>query len=302
MATKGMIAIFGVGFTIHSICYAMNVLFQAHGKLYLASINGFVVFGGHAIIGLIILSLGGHLIALSTAYLTATVIGLVLNLKLFPGTGHPFRMRRQEDWRDFVRQSVPVGLGTLFHSLTSRAAIALLLFLSGPHETGIYSAASRIPLVLRNIPASFMAAVIPVMAAHQEKSGAVHKLFKKSFLVMLAMAIPLAIAFHLFARPLVLMLYGEEYEASIDILRILTWAIIPMFAGIAFAHVVLSQDHLVKKVPWVTGTGFAVVLVTCLILIPRFGEIGAAYSVLITFTVIGVGFFIASRKFLFKRT
>jgi O-antigen/teichoic acid export membrane protein len=299
--TRTMITIFGVGFAIHSICFSMNVVFQAHGKLYLASINAFTVFGGHAIIGLIILAFGGHLIALSTAYLAASILGLALNLSLFPRAVHSVRIRKGDDWREFVRQSIPVGLGTFFHSVTSRSAIALLLFLSGPLETGIYSAASRIPFVLRNFPTSFMAALIPVMAAHQQGSDAVHKLFTKSFWIMMLMAIPSAIGFYVFAGPLVLLLYGQQYEDSIVILRILSWTIIPMFVGIAFGHVVLSQDHLVKKVPWVTGVGLAVVLVACLVLIPRYGDVGAAYSVLITSIVISLGYFLAAGRFLFSR-
>jgi O-antigen/teichoic acid export membrane protein len=296
-----MVAIFGIGFAIHSICLTINVIFQAQGKLYLASINGFVVFGGHAVIGLIILFLGGRLIALSTAYLAASIIGFALNVILFPRTVHAFRIKRHDHWKEHVRESVPVGLGALFHSLTSRSVIALLLFISGPLETGIYSAASRIPFVLRNVPFAFLAAVIPVMAAHQDRADTVRRLFRKSSLIMLAMAVPLTIVFFVFARPIVLLLYGEQYEASIMNLRILCWTIIPMFTGIAFGHVVLSQDHLVKVVPWVNGIGLATVLTSGLILIPRLGGEGAAYSALITFSVIAVGYFLATRKFLFQR-
>jgi len=295
-----MLVIFGIGFTLHSICLSMNIVFQAHGKLYLASINAFVVFGGHAIIGLVILLLGGQLVAISTAYLIASFIGFVLNLRLFSKEIHRFRIRCRADWRALVRQSVPVGLGTLFHSVTSRTAIALLLILAGPLETGLYSAASRIPLVLRNIPSAFLAAVIPVMAAHQEKSEAVQKLFRKSFAIMMALAVPLTVGFYLLARPLILLLFGEQYEASVANLQILSWAIPPMFAGMVFGHVVLSQDHLVKKVPWVTGTAFVVILLSCLILIPRYGDEGAAYSVLITHLFISTGYFLAARKFLFQ--
>jgi len=299
--TRGMVAIFGIGFAIHSICLSMNVVYQAHGKLYLASINGFVVFGGHAIIGLIILLFGGRLIALSTAYLAASVVGFALNVILFPKTVHAFRIKRHDLWREQIRESVPVGLGAFFHSLTSRTAIALLLFISGPLETGIYSAASRIPFVLRNVPHAFLAAVIPVMAAHQERAATVRRLFKKSSIIMLTMAVPLTIVFFVFARPLILLLYGEQYEASIVNLRILSWTIIPMFAGIAFSHVVLSQDHLVKVVPWINGIGFVTVVTAGLTLIPRFGDKGAAYSVLITYCVIAIGYFLATRRFLFQR-
>lgn len=299
--TRGMLVVFGIGFAIHSLCFSMNIVFQAHGKLYLASINAFMVFGGHAIIGLIILAFGGHLVALSSAYLAACVIGLAFNLWLFPKAVHPFRIKRQQNWREFLWESAPVGIGTLFHSLTNRAAIALLLFLAGPLETGVYSAASRIPFVLRNIPSAFMAAVIPVMAAHQRSSDAVLKLFRRSFWIVMTMAVPMTIGFFLLARPVILLLYGNQYEASVVTLKILAWAIVPMFVETTFAHLVMSQDHLVRKVPWVTGIGLIAVLAACLLLVPRFGGEGAAYSILITYIVLAVGYFLAAREFLLKR-
>jgi len=116
----------------------------------------------------------------------------------------------------------------------------------------------------------------------------------------MTMAVPLTIGFFIFARPLVLLLYGEQYEASVVSLRILSWAIIPMFAGTTFGHVVLSQDHLVKVVPWVNGIGLITVLTLALTLIPRFGDQGAALSALITHCVTATGYFLATRRFLFQ--
>jgi O-antigen/teichoic acid export membrane protein len=299
--TRGMLVVFGGGMLFHALSMAMNVVFQAHGKLYLGSINVFVVFGGHAIIGMLILSLGGHLIALSTAYLAASIIGFLLNLRVFNRTIHGFRIKRQEGWGEFVKQSIPVGLGSLFQSISGRIPIALLILLAGPLETGIFSAAGRIPMVLHNVPQALLAAVIPVMAAHQQKSILVQKLFNKTFLIMVGLALPLSIGFFIFARPLILLLYGGEYTASIVNLRILTWSILPMFVAIAFAHVVLSQDHLVKRVPWVTGVTLAVGIFANLILIPRLGDQGAAYSVLVTQVVAAIGYAFAAKGFLFKR-
>jgi O-antigen/teichoic acid export membrane protein len=299
--TRGMLVVFGGGMLFHAPSMAMNIVFQAHGKLYLGSINMLVVFGGHALIGLVILYLGGHLLALSTAYLIAAMIGFVVNLAVFTRTIHGFRIKQREGWPEFLKQSIPVGLGSFFQTISGRIPVALLILLAGPLETGIFSAASRIPLVLHNIPQAILAAVIPVMAAHQQETILVQRLFKKTFFIMLGMAVPLSIGFFTFARPLILLLYGEEYSPSVVNLRILTWSTIPMFVAMAFAHVVLSQDHLVRRVPWVTGVTLAVGLTANLFLIPRLGDEGAAYAVLATQAVVAIGYLLAARGFLFDR-
>lgn len=298
--TRGMLAVFGLGMLFHSICFSMNIVFQAHGKLYLASINAFVVFGGHAVIGLVILYFGGHLVALSTAYLGASIVGLVMNLRVFSKRIHGFRAKQLGDWREFVRQSIPVGLGNFFSTVSGRIAITLLIFLAGPLATGIFSAASRIPMVLRNVPSALLAAIIPVMAANQERSDAVHRLFKKSFTLMMLMALPLSLGFFTFARSIILLLFGPQYLDSVESLQILSWVIIPMFAGMTFEQVILSQDHLVRRVPWVAGAALGIGAVVCILLIPRLGGEGAAYGVLIAQIVRASGSFLAARGFLFS--
>ena len=203
--------------------------------------------------------------------------------------------------RNVVISTRPLARDSSFAgSISGRIPIALLILLAGPLETGIFSAASRIPMVLHNMPQAILAAVIPVMAAHQQKSILVQRLFKRTFLLMLAMAVPLSIAFFTFARPLILLLYGEEYTASIVNLRILTWSILPMFVAMAFGQVVLSQDHLVNRVPWVTGVALAIGIIANLLLIPRLGDEGAAYSVLTTQVVVAIGYLLAARGFLFN--
>ena len=299
--TRAMLAIFGVGLALHSLSFSTNVLFQAHGKLYLASINTFVVFGGHGIVGLIILFGGGQLVALSSAYLIAAIVGAALNFGLFNRIIHPYRFALHSDWKEFLRQSVPVGLGGMFQAVAGRIAITFLLLLAGPLETGVFSAASRIPMVLKNIPRALLAAVSPVMASHQDDSAPVRRLFAKSFTVMMAIALPPTLVFYALAEPLILILFGEEYLDSVRILKILSWTVIPMFAGLTASYVVYSQNHLIKRIPWVAGTGLLTAFVTSLGLIPYYGAEGAAYSVLISEVVAAAGYFLAARSFLFGR-
>jgi O-antigen/teichoic acid export membrane protein len=139
------------------------------------------------------------------------------------------------------------------------------------------------------------------MASHQDESAPVRQLFAKSFAVMMAIALPTTLVLYALAEPVILILFGEQYLDSVQILEILSWAIVPMFAGLTVSYVVYSQNHLIKRIPWVAGTGLLTALITSLVLIPYYGAEGAAYSVLISQVVAAAGYFIAARSFLFSR-
>lgn len=292
------LAIFGVGMFLHSISMALNVVFQAHGKLYFASLNVLLVFVIQTLVGLSALYMGGRLIALATAYFAGVAIAGSVNLFLFVRRIHPVTLGRGDKWREFALDSIPVGASTLFHTISSRIGIALVTFLAGPYQTGVFSAAVRIPQALGNIPGGIFSAVLPAMAAHQEDSRPVKRLFRKSLLLMAACSIPLALTFFIIAEPVILLIYGAAYQESVGNLKILTWSMIPVFTGMAFSHVILSQHRLVKRLPLVTGAALIVNVIVNLILIPRLGSSGACISLLLTEAALAAGYVLATKGYL----
>jgi O-antigen/teichoic acid export membrane protein len=296
--TRLTLAIFGIGMFFHSMSAAMNVVFQAHGKLYFGSLNVFLVFVLQAAFGLTALYMGGGIVFLGLAYLVGAGLASLVNLLIFTQTIHSFRLGKSSDWRSFAFESIPVGVSTLFHTISSRIGVTLVTVLVGPYQTGIFSAAVRIPQALGNIPGGIFSALLPAMAAHQSDPRPVKRLFRYSLLLMIGCALPLALAFYFFAGPVILLIYGEEYVASIANLRILTWSLIPVFLGMAFSHVILSQHRLVGKLPWVTGAALMVNVVANFILIPRFESLGASYGLLLTELALAVGYVLATRSYL----
>jgi O-antigen/teichoic acid export membrane protein len=117
---------------------------------------------------------------------------------------------------------------------------------------------------------------------------------------MTLLSLPLAILFFAFASPLIFFVYSTEYAFSIPVLKVLSWSLIPVFCGMAFSHVILSQHHLVRLLPWVTGLALIVNLAACLVWIPRWQAEGAAWAVLLSETVLAVGYFAAARSVLLR--
>lgn len=298
--TRIALAIFGVGMFFHSISMGKNVVFQSHGKLYYGSLNILLIFSIQALFGSIFVLCGGGLILLSCAYLTGVIIAFLINYHLFTKNIHAFEVSGVSAWCKFAGESVPLGLSTFFHAVSSRLGITLLAFLAGPYQTGVFSAAIRIPQALNNVPGGLFSAILPAMAAHQDSTAPVRRLFRRSFLVMLGLSIPGAAGLYFLSGPIVQLLYGEEYTESVLSLRIAACSLVPVFLGMSFSHVLLSQHRLAHRLPWVAAVTLVVAIISNLVLIPRLGSLGAAYSIVIAETVLAVGYVIAVWRFLFR--
>src|SRR5207249_4005445 len=163
-------------------------------------------------------------------------VAFLVNCKVFERYVHPLRLGRLDHWRDFGRESMPVGLGTLFNSVAARIDITMLALLAGSYQTGIYSAAYRIYGSLLNIPIAIFSAVLPAMASFGQKREGIRVLFDRSIASMAAISLPLAIGFSSLSGPLIRFLYGKTYASSAEILSILAWGLVPAFVGMAFSH------------------------------------------------------------------
>src|SRR5204863_2937252 len=133
---------------------------------------------------------------------------------------HPLHLEGLSDWRQLARESLPVGIGTLFNTVAARIDVSILVLIVGTYQAGIYSAAYRIYGSLLNIPLAIFGAVLPAMASFGDNRSGVRALFYRSSASMIAIALPLAVGLSSFAGMLTAMLYGGAYAASADILRI----------------------------------------------------------------------------------
>src|SRR5579862_1717721 len=163
--TRLALFLFAAGVFFQSLNAALNMTFQAHGKLYLGSLSNVVMPLLNLVIAAVFMVLGGRLVALGTAYALAMALAFVLNWIVFHRRIHPVRFGGLEHWREFAWESFPVGLGTLLNTVAARIDMTMLALLAGSYATGIYSAAYRIYGSLLNIPIAIFSAVLPVMAS-----------------------------------------------------------------------------------------------------------------------------------------
>jgi polysaccharide transporter, PST family len=196
------------------------------------------------------------------------------------------------NWRpnlDVGRQLLKTSYPMLF------SAIAVVLYMKidqimlgqilGDQAVGIYAAATRISEVWYFIPVVIASSITPmILKARQESHGLYHQKLQTAFNGTVLAAYAISIAMSFFAAPLILHLYGSAYAESIPILIVHIWASIFIFLGVIRGIWMIAED--------LTGVYFQMTLLGTLvnvglnmILIPRYGGLGAAIATVVAYAM-----------------
>lgn len=180
------------------------------------------------------------------------------------------------------------AIALLMINLNYRIDIIILDKLSNPFELGIYSKGAGVSQYLWQIPA-IMSTIIFARSAVSKNSRKfslkVAQLLRLSFVLVGVLAIAL-----IFVSPLLIVgMYGQEFYDSIRVLQILLPGVI-----ILTIYKVMNMDLAGKGKPWISMKAMIPALIinvaVNLLLIPKYGAIGAAISSTLSYSTAGVLF------------
>jgi O-antigen/teichoic acid export membrane protein len=162
----------------------------------------------------------------------------------------------------------------------------LLSFTKNDAQMGFFSAALRLVDIWQLIPRVYMANVYPLLSKyHHAGDLRAHSVRAKSIKYMLAWSFPITAGMFILARPMVKLLYGSGFEASVPALRVLVWCIpLATLWNILWRVISARGEH---------GDVFGSQIITMLVrfgggyvLILLFGSLGAAFSCTISALVL----------------
>jgi O-antigen/teichoic acid export membrane protein len=177
----------------------------------------------------------------------------------------------------------------------SRGAVVMLSAIATPHAVGLYAAADRIMVAVGLAPTMFNSAVYPALTRVADRSREdVRALCGRSVLLMAAGTLPLAALFSLFSAKLILLLFGPAYQEAARVLQILTWTlpIVGVQSLLGSQLIACNQQHALARARF---SGVTVFIVVSPVLIWALGFRGAAWSLLISDTVLLVYYFLILR-------
>lgn len=255
-----------------------DLRFEAIGMLVgqtAAALSGVAAaYFGFGVVGLVVALL------IASSWNVLWSLAILRRLSLLPHEG------RGASLKDLLVAAIPFGLSGIFVKVYSYIDSQIIHHFHGDAALGEYAVAYKLTYALQFLPMAFVAALYPSMshAAKHEKES-LNGLLMGSLRLMMLFGVSMASLLAALAPVLVPFLYGETYLPSVLILEVLAWVLIPIFLDFPIGSL-LNATHRAHQKTTAMGVAMVINAGMNLVLIPPLGPIGAAWSALVSFTVL----------------
>ncbi len=300
------IAVAGLGVATNALCYPFLAVMTAFYDLKRVAFINFMSSATNVTIIAVTIWSGGSIVMLVSQQVIYSFIALTLYYiyvrKHIPEP-QVIKGMRTLNW-DLIKTmfvaALPFALLVGFSTVYNKIDIVLITKILGYSSTGVYGVAYKFYELAAFFPAVVSHTLYPLFTT-LVSTGRIDDLrvtFERYLRLMIALALPMSVGAMLLARPLILLLGGEEYAAGAPVLAILAWAPAILFIYIVANAIVISQ--LTKFAVLITGVNVFVNIIGNLILLPRVGLVGAAIMTLISEALQGMFYFYFVRKKIMK--
>ena len=180
-----------------------------------------------------------------------------------------------------VRRAFPLVLYSLLGLVTFNVDLLMVRVIWGAVDAGYYAAAYALTSLLINLGIAYYANVIPLFARVRDEPTRIAVLYRTSLIPVLAAVLPAVVGGMIIGPRLVTLTFGQGYAPSMAPLRPLMIA-----AGLTVLRLiplaVLVTTNRRGQALVVNAIGAALNIGLNLVLIPRYGIVGAAFSTLTT--------------------
>ena len=192
-------------------------------------------------------------------------------------------------WMSILSQSWPIAISIIFNLLYLKGDVLFLAYFRDQGEVGLYGAAYRILDVLTVLPTMFMGLVLPGLVAlwSQGQAQEFRTRVARIFDVFVLALLPVVVGAQLTSTELMELIAGENFAASGPILSWLILALIGVFLGTLYGHLVVAINKQ-RLMTW--GYVFVAILSIAgyLLYVPTYGIWGAVGVTLFSEALIAV--------------
>ena len=286
-AAAGIIVLLGLSFLFEGIVEAISMAFNAAHSIFLQSSMQFLQLLAVLVVSVLSLDrLGVRAPALG--YLLGGLLAVVVYFPLLHRVTYPFLAKTgiqlsRKDVKEYLGFSIPLVPATAaIDFLYGKLTVALLTLFGTLSQVALFSAALTVSKLLRHVFDPIRTVLFPMSAELWEKGRkdrlgeGISLLYRYALIVTL----PLAGILIAFPEELLRILFGEQYTAGISVLRILGVAMV-LVTYVTILEAVfmgIGQSALATKQIWAGGI---INLAAGLLLIPKYGMLGAALTLLL---------------------
>ncbi len=271
--------IFTIELIFMSMLSFLNGVFQAFEQVKYQAIGG-ILNSSFLLIGILI-TIGFDLgiIAIALAY---TIAYSIFFLYMLTSYIRKFSFPKFELDKRFIKEvligSIPFGLTNFFYTIYFSIDIVMLSYLTGDYATGLYKSAYNIINVFTTFFVVYQGVIFPVMSKFfAERKDLLKSSYELSVKYLLLIIIPISVGVFFYARPLVDLIYSNQYSLATTPVQILIWTVSFLFINGAASILLnaIDKEKTVTKV-YIIAALFNVAL--NFILIPHMSYDGAAIA------------------------
>lgn len=186
---------------------------------------------------------------------------------------------------DLLKSSLPFFLGLVCMYSFSKMDLIFLKKMHGNSSAGIYAAAQQLLFGVTAVAPIISISLAPSLVYGKSRGSEVRRNILKIAMFMALVAILGAIGIFLLAEKIVLLVFGVGFEATVAILRWMSFVSIFVYLDSAFnIHLIRYKKGSFLVYKWLAG--LIVSFCFYIILIPGYGGMGAIYGLLAGYVVV----------------
>ncbi len=270
------------------------VLPQTEASIFEAAITGLEkmewIFIAH--FPLTVLRVGGSVLLLALGFNIGVLFVLLgiyyvcvclIYIYFFKESIKSFRQQIDRSLVDLlVRQAVPFVIIVSLSQVFLQTDRIFLSKLRDIETVGIYATGAMFIQLLYMVAPAIMTSLFPGLSrASQSTQKHFSELVSQVFKLLMVTVFPLMIMTIALANGMILLVFGDSYEPSIIVLQILALGILPSFLSRFLYRVLLASDHERLGINVTLVTNIANLILN-IILIPKYGVIGASIASILT--------------------
>lgn len=267
---------------IYAVAGPIESLFIARERLDFLSLMNVLQQMGFVVLGTVALVSGLGFTGLLVASLGSLMLATAAGWRLLRRTGGAQWRPNPRLWPALLKAALPFGVIGFSLGLSYKVDTVLLQYFYGDAVTGWYNAAYNLIFLVMMVSHAVNLALYPALcrqyAADPKRMPA---LYTQALKYLFVIAIPIAVGTTVLAKPLIRLLYTDQFAPSVLPLQILIWVLPLMFLTELLGNVTIIHDQE-KKVARALLVSTAVNVALNLVLIPRWGLLAASVVTVLT--------------------
>ena len=283
--TRAAVMLIALGVAFEVLGKTFHAIFQGYEQMQFIAGSLIIQRTAVALAGIAVLLSGGGLVEVSLIFCLGGLLGLLSSLMwMYRFVVRPRFDVKRSRWVALARAGVPLGLASTLYYALLRLDASLLSFLNGGDnaEVGQYGAAFRLIEATMFVSWAFGGAIMPWLSRHgAQASVSLSRGYELGLKALVAMLVPIAAFFAVYAEPLIELLYGDGYADAVMPLRLLAGMTVLFGINTFLAILMISRD---EPGEFARAAGVVIIqnVIFNFILIPPLGAEGAAINAIVS--------------------